>query len=226
AAIFVSLGLGLVLPVWYLRTKRQGWLVSSLVSMLLWLSFTAALLHGWVEAAGVAVAIASTVFLAAGVVVIGVVRGHVGRVRRDIESDMRELGRDVFGAGPLQREVHFRDDGERLAVYPSRRRLLGLCARLVLVLGAFGSIGTFDVLVAGGNVLLFGALGVVGGGIFLFLIGATLSRVVRRQPTLLVGPDGILEGGSLIATGMGLLQWNEILGVTAQSRSAGWVTRQ
>src|SRR5262249_61940231 len=50
-AISASLGLGLTLPVWYLRTKRHGRLVRSLTALLLGFSGLCALLHGWHAAA-------------------------------------------------------------------------------------------------------------------------------------------------------------------------------
>src|SRR5262249_29125790 len=87
--------------------------------------------------------------------------------------------------------------------------LVPLASKEGLVVGAL-------VLVAGLLVPLVGAL----------LVGALLFRVVARRPSLVVGPEGIRDGGSLLVTGVGLLRWQELLGVTTIARARGRVTVQ
>ena len=49
----------------------------------------------------------------------------------------------------------------------------------------------------------------------------TLYRLVIRRPSLVVGPDGILDSGSFIWSGVGLVHWNEILAVYPATRTSG-----
>lgn len=214
-AIFVSLGLGLVPAVWYFRTRRHGWLVAILSGLPLAFSFASALFHGWEVPAFVLVYVA----LGACVVVMFVL---MYRIRRNVESVMRELGEALNGDARLRGDVLFRDDGERIAVYPNRGVLLLYCAAQALFLAIMGAVLAF---VPIDNIWIrcgLGFLAVLMGLVFL----ATLSRVVVRRPTLVVGPDGILDHGSLIATGMGLIRWDEILGVRPNSSSAGGVKQR
>lgn len=224
-AIFISLGLGLACPAWYLRTRRRGWLVTLISTTLLAFSLASALLHDRLVAGAifiVLISVASTALVIASVVVSVMLHRRMRRLDRALESEVREVGNEVFGEGPLKREGLFRDDGQRLVVYPSRWRLLGQCALQMLALGGFAAIYAF---VPMGNVLIRVAL-LVLLGLLAFVLAAGLVRLIRRAPALVVGPDGIRDGGSLIATGMGLLRWNEILGVTVAARTEGWVTRK
>lgn len=221
-ATFVSLGLGLAGPVWYLRARRRGWLITLISAVLLGFSFTGAVLHGWLAAALAVFTIAGVGLLVATVAATLLFHRSLWRLNRAIESEAREVGKEVFGEGPLQREGLFRDDGARLVVYPSRRRLLGQCALQMVALGGFAAIYAF---VPIGNMLIRVAL-LLLLGLLATVFAAGLSRLIGRRPTIVVGPDGVRDGGSLIATGMGLLGWNEILGATVSARKEGWATRK
>lgn len=111
--------------------------------------------------------------------------------------------------------VFFRDDGESLAFYPSRRKLVG------------------HALFAGGVALVFGALVYVFRGAdptivfalaifpvmgFLFGLIPDLTRLLHRWPTLTVTSDGITDRGSGLITGFGLIPWHEIEGVVGGIR--------
>jgi hypothetical protein len=153
--------------------------------MLLEFSFLSALFHGWDRPAFALLTIA--------VLMVGIARimtSSVGwrRLQHRIESEMREVGKDVYGEAPFQREVFMllRDDGGRLVVYPSRRRLLGPRALQLLLLGGIGACFVF---LHVDDVRLLGALG-LSAGLLLVVAGATLFRLVRRRPTLVVGPEG------------------------------------
>ena len=65
----------------------------------------------------------------------------------------------------------------------------------------------------------------IGLGIFACLLviffPVTLYRLVIRRPSLVVGPDGILDSGSFIWSGVGLVHWNEILAVYPATRTSG-----
>lgn len=112
----------------------------------------------------------------------------------------------------------FRDDGQRITVYPRRRLLAFRCVVQAAVLAGVGCAFAF---LRVGNLLLWiglGSFGCLGGVIFL----ATLYRLVIRKPSLVVGPDGILDDGTLLWTGVGLIHWDKILAVFPSTRSAGW----
>jgi hypothetical protein len=61
----------------------------------------------------------------------------------------------------------------------------------------------------------------IGCAFLAVLAVALLYRLLVRRPTLVVGPDGIVEHGSLYATGAGLLGWDEIWSVAPAYRSSG-----
>src|SRR5262249_3667077 len=126
-AILASLGLGLACAGWDLCTKRPGWLWSILAQLLLGFSIASALLHGWNIAAHALFLIAGVSFFAFAFVEYARVQR---RSQRALEAAMRELSRGVHGNENVsfQYEGSFRDDGQRLVVYPNRRQLLGQCA--------------------------------------------------------------------------------------------------
>src|SRR5262249_60084409 len=99
-ALVVALGLSVACPIWYLRTKRHGWLVSLLTTLLVTFSCLAISLHGWFAAVRALVLIAQVGLGVAGAVVISLLLWHRRRVRRDLESLAREVGQDLFGEGP------------------------------------------------------------------------------------------------------------------------------
>ena len=119
----------------------------------------------------------------------------------------------------LQSEGLFREDGERIVVYVNRGALLrrlALQAAAVAVLAALviwlHEINTDDPRPALAA-LVFGIV-VVYGSIVIVL---SIVRMAARTPTLIINADGIVDNGSLLVTGRGLLRWNEILGVREYS---------
>ena len=228
ALIILALGIGLACPVWYLRARRRGWLVTLVSAVLLVFSFTSALLHGWIAAEYVFVVLlilASVGVVLATIVANVLLHRRISHLNRALEDEVREAGNEVLGEAPLRREGLFRDDGQRLLVYPSRRQLLGFCVGQALLGGGCTAIYLF---VPIDNLLLKVALLlalILFMAILTAIFAATLSRLLYRRPTIVIGPDGIRDDGSLLATGMGLLRWNEILGVLTSARREGWATR-
>jgi hypothetical protein len=55
---------------------------------------------------------------------------------------------------------------------------------------------------------------------------ATLYRLAIRKPSLVVGPDGIHDDGSLLGSGVGLIRWDEILAVYPTTISQSRVKRR
>jgi hypothetical protein len=109
----------------------------------------------------------------------------------------------------------FREDGERIVVYANRGALLRQTFMQIVVVALF--VGGYLWLSA---TLLTGLWQIVIGlglalilGLVLLIMSLALVRLTMRGPTLIVNADGIVDNGSLIATGRGLLRWNEVLGV-------------
>lgn len=212
SAVFASLGLGVVPAIWYFRTKRHGWLAGISSGMLLGFSMGAAMLHGWKDQVIALYLIASVVFM----LVVGVV---FYRANRRFKSALRMLGQELNDDPSLPRDALFRDDGVRITVYPKRSSLLFQSIYQSCLLAAIvGALLRFRI----ANLVVVGSLWVLVGLLAPVLL-ATLFRLVVRRPTLVIGPDGILDHGSLMGTGAGLVRWNEILSVAQTSRPAGWV---
>lgn len=120
--------------------------------------------------------------------------------------------------GPAQRllveppervPVVFRDDGQVLRFYPSRRKLAAhgaIAAAMVLVFTAL------TVLFRGAGALLVAALGVFA---LLGLYGLIpdLARLVHRWPVLIVTSEGITDLASAGIFGFGLIPWHELVTV-------------
>lgn len=214
-AIFISLGLGLIPAIWYFRTKRYGWLVGTSSGLLLGFSMMCAILHGW-ESQVVALVMASAGALFVAVFAFG------WRVTRRTESALRALGDELNGNPHLRGGTLFRDDGARITVYPNRRSLLVQCAFQGTLLAVIGAIAW---LMRGSVSIVLVAFCFVFALLALSFL-AMLSRLLIRRPTLVVGPDGIFDHGSLFGTGTGLLRWDEILDVSPLVRPAGFVTHR
>jgi hypothetical protein len=111
--------------------------------------------------------------------------------------------------------VRFREDGERIVVYPSRWRL----ARHAVYAGMLAlQAGVLIYLLQG-----FGPVVVVGLG-FLAAFGLIhfldyLPRLLWRWPALIVNSDGITDRASAGVTGVGLIPWHELESVVDAGRA-------
>ncbi len=226
-AVFVSLGLGMLPAVWYFRTKRFEWLAGIVSVVLLGFSLMSAFLHGWKDQAQVVIGIAGCVFFAVVVIL-------TFRIRRRVTSTLRALDEEMNGVAPFRRDVLFRDDGERITVYPSWRRLLPQCGLMVCFLAIFGGIFVaFFADITNGHrhtrdVTELIVMLVVGflEGVLVVVFVAMLYRLAIRRPTLVIGPDGISDHGSLYGTGVGLLRWHEIVSVAPYANSSSRVAQR
>lgn len=214
-AVFVSFVLGVLPILWYWRTKRFGWVAGALSTILLLFSFTAALFHGWQAQASALILVATVVFL----VVFFV---SMARLTQRVESLMREVGEEPDGDPMFRREPLFRDDGQRITVYPRRRRLFVMGIGQAAILAGFGWGLTF---VGADNVGLRIALGLCAC-LMVAIFLATLYRLVIRRPSLVVGPNGLLDSGTLLWSGVGLIRWDEVLAAVPTTRSSGWVKQR
>lgn len=211
-AVFVSFGLGVLPVLWYWRTRRFGWVAGALSTMLLLFSFTTALFHGWQAQASALILVATGVFLV--VFFVSMVR-----LTQRVELVMREVGEELDGDPLFRRETLFRDDGQRITVYPRRRRLfIRLIAQGAVLAGTGWGLVFLRVDDIGLHIML-GLITCLMVAVFL----ATLYRLVICRPSLVVGPDGLLDNGTVLWSGVGLIRWDEILTVMPTTRSSGWV---
>ncbi len=213
--VFISLGLGILPALWYWHQRRHGWVVSIIAAVFLAISFGTALSHGWGVQALALVIVATVVIVVAS-------SANFARAKRRLEAAMRASIEERAGDPLFRRDVLFRDDGQRIMVYPRRRRLLLMCvgqvAFLVGIASVFAFVRTDDprvwILWIGSGLLAC---------ILIPVFLATLHRTLIRKPALVVGPDGILDNGSLPGSGVGLIRWDEILAVYPITRTSGWL---
>jgi hypothetical protein len=216
AAIFSSLVPGVALTLLYFRRGRLGWLIGMAGGMFLMFSFTLALFHGWAVQAEV-------VFGAGGILLFVGMLILMSRARWSFHKAMGAINADMQDHALVHSNALFRDDGERMVVYPNRRWLLPQCAFQALLLAGLGGVLAFAPI---HNPIVWWALWIFAC-VLMTVFLAVLYRLLIRKPTLIVGPDGILDNGSLLATGRGLLRWDEILtAIPHATTSSGFVTNR
>lgn len=211
-AVLVSLGLGVLPILWYWRMRRYGWVAAILSALFLTFSFTSALFHGWEAQASALVSVG--LVIGAAFIFIG-----MARVTRRVESAMRTVGEDLGGDPLFRRETLFHDDGQRIIEYPRRRRLVLSCVAQAALLTGIGCAAAF---LRTNDPLQWPVIGLAACALLAGWL-ATLYRLVIRRPSLVVGPDGIFDSGTLIWSGVGLVRWDEILAVFPDIRSSGGV---
>jgi hypothetical protein len=216
AAIFSSLVPGVALTLLYFRRGRLRWLKGIAGGMFLAFSFTLALFHGWKVQAELLVG-GGMVLVVVGMFIL------MFRSRLSFHTGMHAINVAMQDHALVRGNALFRDDGERIVVYPKRRRLLLLCPFQALMLAGLGIVLAFAPI---HNPILLWALWICAC-VLMTVFLALLYRLLIRRPTLVVGPDGILDNGSLLATGRGLLRWDEILTVISHvTMSSGFVTNR
>lgn len=112
-------------------------------------------------------------------------------------------------------------ESQRIVVYPDRAKLTGyailflMTALLVAILGiaALRAVGPLNRVTYPTEAIPGAIAGIIALPISI-LLGVlcllTLYRVVVRKPSVVVTEDGIFDGCSLVASGVGLLRWEEI----------------
>lgn len=213
AAAVTGLAIALAATVGFFVVKRNSWLLAAPLSFGLSFSFALALVEGWNTQLNVVLAVAQVVLVIGAIVLAVFAFVVLGRSYRRFDHLRRDTAREV--GEHIAHEGLFRDDGERIIVYAERGRVLLRAIAGVAVLALFVAGGLWVRTVVA-NVLWQIAI-TVGIGFLLCFGGVPtlllLLRTVMTGPTIVVNADGILDNGSMIATGRGLLRWNETLGV-------------
>ncbi len=134
----------------------------------------------------------------------------MGRVTSRLVAAYKAIMDALQEDAAVNQPVIFRDDGERIVYYPSRRKLglhAAFCAAIAGI--SFGSILLFRLESAPAVVIgVFGIFGLIG-------LAPDLVRMVHRWPSLIVTSDGIVDLSSVHIFGFGLIGWHQIDGVHA-----------
>lgn len=156
---------------------------------------------------GVVLALAELFGLDASVVTTGASVVYLWRMMSRLIGSTRRPIPELPEPEPVS--VVFRDDGQVLTFYPSRRKLAAhgvFAAAIVLIFTAlaviFHGVGVFLILCLG----VFALLGLYG-------LIPDLTRLVHRWPALIVTSEGITDRASAGAFGFGLIPWREIVAV-------------
>lgn len=212
-AVFASLGLGLLPVIWYWRFRRYGRFVAIIAELFLIFSFTAAFFQGWEI-------VALALFNVAVILLVVAMFVWTARLTKRFESAMRAAGEELNGDPLFRRDVLFRDDGQRITVYPRRRRLILMCVGQAAIVVGIACVFAF-VRPNDPRVWIVWIWSGLCACLLIPILLATLNRTLICKPSLVVGPDGILDNGSLPGSGVGLIRWDEILAVYPTSRSSG-----
>ena len=135
---------------------------------------------------------------------------------------MRASIEERAGDPLFRRDSLFRDDGQRITVYPRRGRLFLSSMLQFALLAGIGCVFTFLTI----DNLLAWICFVLVACLLVWAFLATLYRLAIRKPSLVVGPDGIHDDGSLLGSGVGLIRWDEILAVYPTTISQSRVKRR
>jgi hypothetical protein len=136
AAIFGSLVPGVALTLLYFQRGRLGWLRGIVGGLFLGFSLTLALLHGWEIQAEAVIGAGAVLFMVSRFIVLF-------RTRRRFNKTMDTVNTALLDPTDGHSTTLFRDDGERLVIYPNRRRLLLQTALLALLFVVPGSVLAF-----------------------------------------------------------------------------------
>ena len=145
---------------------------------------------------------------------------YVLSIMRRLNRLHDEVVRDIVDEEPF---VMLPDDGQMIVVYAKKSRVVFYIVRLALLSGILTTVGAWisiDPRYQTGVVLI--AFLDLFLGVFLVL---GIARLISKTPVLIVNAEGITDNSTLIATGMGMVPWREVLGLRIPSaRSARFLT--
>lgn len=203
----------------FFRMRRYEWILYAPFGFGAALSLGLALVNGWdaqIQEAVDIIGVIAVVGIAVAVAIFIAMFAALWRKRR-ADEDIITAEQDV-----IRSDVPFRDDGERIEVYPARRKMLRPMFSSVVLVAI--SVGIVVAMLKGGALFPAVVMGVTLGAFSTLTLALWLIRLVMRSPALVIGPDGIDDRGSAIATGRGLLSWNEVLGVLEEERKMRFAT--
>ncbi|HET9111190.1 MAG TPA: hypothetical protein VFN78_10230 [Ktedonobacterales bacterium] len=205
--VWIALAVGGLACAGYYTSKLNGYLVCGILGFTLSLAFGISMVEGWGAQVKIALDLVKVALLiGSAALFIGLVVFSVRMTRhvyRPMRADLRTIGEAIHT------DALFRDDGERIITHPARLRLLGYVVAQVAIIGAC-AFGIRWAVSQSENPLILAAVGFLTAFLALLAILYTV-RLILRGPTLVIGPDGLLDSGSQIVTGRGLLRWDEIV---------------
>lgn len=186
--VWLAIAVGLLASLANFWSKLPGWIVLAILGFVTSFCFVVSLTEGWQTQVFAAIAIGRIVIVVGSIaLVIGTVV-IAWRVNRSTTAVLRAVGEQI------RSDALFRDDGERIIVNVGRGRLLGLitlqAAFIAAVAWGFRWALTLDA-----NPLVLWALGALLG-VIVFFMALNIARLLMRSPTLIVGPDGLLDNAT------------------------------
>jgi hypothetical protein len=210
--VWLAIAIGLLTTAAYFWSKLPGWIVLAILGFVTSFCFVVALTEGWQSQVSVAVTIGRVAIIVGSIaLIIGTVVVS-WRFNHRTTRALRALGEE------MRSDALFSDDGERIIVHVDRSRLLRRIVLQFVFIIACGA-GLYWALTASANLLVL-CLGVLLGFFALFAL-LNIARLLMRSPTLVIGPDGLLDNATLIVTGRGLLRWDEIVAVLDYTYTSG-----
>ena len=207
--VWAALAICALACVAYFASKVNGWLVCGILGFTVSLAMVVSLSEGWESQFQIAINAFEVLYLLGCVAFFIAVIVFSVRLHRRVYAPMRE-GLRAIGEG-IHTDALFRDDGERIVTHPRWWPLLRLIIGQAVFVAAC-ALGLWWAAANAANPLVMAAIGFLLA-LCALLLTLNLARLVMRGPTLIVGPDGILDGGSQIVTGRGLIRWDEIVTV-------------
>lgn len=203
--VWLAIAIGLLASAAYFWSKLPGWLVAAVIGFVTSFCFGVSMVEGWQTQVLAAIAIGRVVIIVGSIaLVIGTVV-VTWRFNRRTTTVLRAVGEQT------RTEALFRDDGERIVVNVDRVRQLRLILLQVVVIAAFGAGFDWALMLSAHPLVLWGLGAFLGLGAF--FVALNIVRLLMRSPTLVIGPDGLLDNASQIVMGRGLLRWDEIVAI-------------
>lgn len=207
--VWAALAICALACVGYFTSKVNGFLVCGILGFTVSLAMGVSLIEGWESQVQIAINVVEALYILGCIAFFIAVIVFSVRLHRRVYAPMREDLRAV--GGHIHTDALFRDDGERIIIQPNRRRLLGLVAgQEIVIVGC--ALGLWFALTKSASPLIIVAIGLLLA-LFVLLHPLFVARIIMRGPTLVIGPDGVLDCGSQIVAGRGLLRWDEIVTV-------------
>lgn len=211
--VWLAIAIGLLATSANFWSKLPGWIVVAIIGFVTSFCFVVSMVEGWQTQVLDAIAIGRVVIIVGSVALIIGTVVVTWRFNRRTTSVLRAIGEQT------RTDALFRDDGERIIVNVDRGRLLRrIMLQFVFILGLGLGFMFGDILAA--SPILQLAAGVLLGFFALFAL-LNIARLLMRRPTLVIGPDGLLDNATLIVTGCGLLRWDEIVAVLDYTFKSG-----
>lgn len=145
--------------------------------------------------------VAINVLLVLGIVVY--IRSITRRVNRRLDESVQEIAAD-------QPFVALPDDGQMITIYAKKTQIIVFMIQIMVTATVFTTLAVWFVPQQVAIIAVIALLDVFSSVFVLFAI----ARLISRAPVLIVNAEGITDNATLIATGMGIVPWREVIGLS------------